>query len=254
LVGSVPTLVERHFDFRGGRFDTRQLRVTPEGAAALLRVASDGLWVGIPRGAGPDEVAFQPRWAIEGDFQISASFELLRIDKPRVGYGVGPGVHLVFESGGRDAATLSRLLRVKEGDVFAAHYAVDDPQNANKRKHRVTFAPAAARAGKLRLVRFGETLDYSVADSPEGPFRRIWRTHVVRDRVREIRFVLNRHGTTAGGEVIWKNVTIRAERICESQARGGGVAIAAALLVAATLAGWLWYCRVKRVRDGASEC
>ncbi len=131
-------MVERRFDFRGGQFDNTELRVVGQGTAKCFQPGSEGLRISIPGGSSPGKVAFKPQSGIEGDFEITASFELVRIGKPNKGYGVGPGIYISTKSRGEDAATLSRLVRVKEGDVFGAHYATSaDPKNEGKRKQHL---------------------------------------------------------------------------------------------------------------------
>jgi len=247
LQASERPMVERRFDFRNGQFDNTQLRPIGEGTARLLQPGPDGLRVSIPGGAGPDRVGFKPQWAIEGDFEITASFEVARADKPDKGYGVGPGVHLIFKSPGEDAATLSRLIRVKEGDVFGAHYATsDDPKNPKQRNRRVKLSPASERSGKLRLVRSGDTLHYFVVDGNADDFREIDQGPVVREPVGQIWIVLNRHGASTAAQVVWKDLTVRAEAFRDPKVRGRGVPIAIVAGALAALAGGLWYWRTRK--------
>lgn len=245
-------MVERRFDFRKGQFDNVQLRPIGEGTARLLQPGPDGLRVRIPAGSGPDRVGFKPQWTIEGDFEITASFEVVRADKPDKGYGVGPGLHLMFKSPGEDAATLSRLVRVKEGEVFGAHYATsDDPKNPKQRNRRVKLSPASERSGKLRLVRTGDSLRYFVVDGNGDDFREIDQGPVVTGPVAQIWFVVNRHGASTGTEVVWKDVTVRAEvfRDPEVRGRGGQIAILAAVLAALLVVpAGVWYWRARKAR------
>ncbi len=110
------------------------------------------------------------------------------------------------------------------------------------------MSPASERSGKLRLVRSGDRLRYFVVDGNGDDFREIDQGAVVTDPVGQIWFVLNRHGAGTATEVVWKDLTVRAEAFRDPKARGRGIQIAIAAAALAALGGGLWYWRARKAR------
>jgi hypothetical protein len=84
-----------HCDFRGGIYDDRWLGIEPSGPLSSLAKADEqGLRIAIPAKTNCRGVGVYTRFGVHGDFEITASFEILKADKPREGGGVGPELYL----------------------------------------------------------------------------------------------------------------------------------------------------------------
>ncbi|GIW93430.1 MAG: hypothetical protein KatS3mg110_1471 [Pirellulaceae bacterium] len=240
---------QRIFDFQNSQYDRMQLRPLVAGMARLVEPTPKGLRMHLPAGPGPERVGIKPVFSIQGDFEITASFEVVRLEQPKSGSGVGPAIHLVFQSPLEPTAVLSRLQRQEGRQVFSSYYAVwDDAQKKSDRQKRLQFRAARDKLGKLRVVRTGETLEFYVVDGLSDNFELVDRVPAVPYDVREIWLVLNRHGDSAAGEVIWKDVTIRAAGFSTPQPRPRGnwlvrAVPAVVVILAATAAVWLWWRR-----------
>ncbi|GIW92676.1 MAG: hypothetical protein KatS3mg110_0717 [Pirellulaceae bacterium] len=102
---------QRTFDFQNSQYDRMQLRPLVAGMARLVEPNAKGLRMHLPAGPGPERVGIKPVFSIQGDFEITASFEVVRAEQPKSGSGVGPAIHLVFQSPLEPTAVLSRLQR-----------------------------------------------------------------------------------------------------------------------------------------------
>jgi len=211
---------EYRVDFRDGNFDNRQLRLIGAGSSGLVKPGPSGLLTSVPAGVDIKEVGFTTKCLIKGDFEITASYEILGLAPPTSGYGVGACIHLVAVSKEEHAATLSRLKRVEEGDVYAAHTAWY--ADGGKREHLLRLFHTKADFGKLRLVRIGNTLEYSVADEKSEEFRQLRRVAFTDADVELVRVSVNRNGARSAASVLWKDFTIRAAEISDLPRRSSG--------------------------------
>lgn len=247
------SLVERRFDFRGAQVDNLQLRPVGPGATNFLAPTADGMRIAVPALEGGADIGVAARFAIGGDFEITATYELVDVPKPDAGYGVGPSLHVRISSAGDDAATIGRLHRLAEGQVCSAHYATTPASAApgTQRRHRVRLAASSAKSGKLRLVRSEGILRYLVADGEGDEFRLIDGVETTQGPIEEIRVVLARNGASTPAEVLLKEFTIRAEQVFEPTPWAGwGGRAAIVVLALAALGGGLWYWRKRRSARG----
>ncbi len=100
----------------------------------------------------------------EGDFEVTATVEVLHADPPESGYGVG--VVLVVNKAGSahgEWASLGRQNRAQSGEVLYSATGQDLPPGYEGHEE-----PCTDRVGKLRLKRAGTTLSYLWAPGPKG--------------------------------------------------------------------------------------
>lgn len=218
---------EYRVDFRDGNFDNRQLSLIGAGSSRLIKAGPSGLLIKTPAKIAINEVGFAAKCVVKGDFEITASYEILDLAKPDSGYGVGPCMHVLTESKAEHAATLSRLQRVKEGDVYAAHSAwyADAENGPREREHRVRLFDTKADSGKLRMVRSGTKLQYLVADERSEEFRQVDQVEFTDADVELIRISLNRNGAQSDATVLWKDFSIRAKEISDLPRRRPGLGV-----------------------------
>lgn len=212
---------EVRFDFRGSQFDNAQLKLLDPGTSWLVVPEADGLRVVMPQAARVDEVGFGPRAGLRGDFEIAAAFEIIKLSSPATGYGIGPRIHITTATEDEQAATVARLRRVRERDIFSAHSAryVATERDPRERKHATATVPTSALAGKLVLRRTGTNLQYMAIDG-EGEIPAEIRSAPFTDAdVSSVRISLHRGGASTAGEVRWKEVVLRADEFVPP--RGG---------------------------------
>jgi LPXTG-motif cell wall-anchored protein len=158
-------------DFRNGQLDRRVLSLVGKQVHQFAALEKAGLRI---TQAKPDQrlepVGCQTRFSIHGDFQVTATFEILDAPKPRIGFGNGVTLRLVKAPPEANAATLAWFNHPERGEVFVAD---DERSVGDKREHKHEFFPTSAKAGKLRIARTGSQVRFSIAEDGEGAFREV---------------------------------------------------------------------------------
>lgn len=241
---------EARFDFRGSQFDNARLRVLGEGTAELLVPEADGLRIAIPQGVTVDEVGFAPRFGLRGDFEIIVTFEVIHLPTPTSGYGVGPRIYIGTATEDEQAATVARLRRVREGDVFSVHNAryVATKDAGRERTHRTVFVPATGKVGRIGLRRTGTNLQYLASEGEGGIPAEIGSWPFTAADVSSVRMSLHGHGAAAAGVMRWKDVAIRADEFVRPHGSrmAGRLLALGALLVPVAVGIGVWRYRRRR--------
>jgi hypothetical protein len=157
----------RDFDLRGpnipgglqviGDDAGRCVRPEPQG----LRVTISDDWVHPWGGVGVRSTV-----ALSGNFEVTATYEILRADTPPSGYGVGASLRLQLADRSNDMAAVCRLVRPAGVPVVLWDRTVPGP--GGKRRVQLGESPDAAPVGRLRLKRADGTLQYLWAPGTDG--------------------------------------------------------------------------------------
>jgi hypothetical protein len=206
----VPLSAECRFDFAGGNFNPLQLFPigvdTIYGLQRFQREAS-GLRVTIPphQGSTKPYIGFVPLLTIHGDFEITASYELLAADPPTVPACVGADLYLLLHRT-LNAAGLRRGVGMDGQQVYFVHWSQTD-ETGERQSDSLAF-PAEDRSGKLRLQRCGAILRFLVGDQ-EG-FRVLHEREHDSGPVGLLRVAAMSDGAASTVDVRWHDLTIRA--------------------------------------------
>lgn len=182
---------------------------------------SDGLHVNRPGIDGYADRWFATRMRIHGDFDITATFDDLTINPTETGSG-GIALTAVLEN---ESLTHARIYR---GTIFTAgHPDQRIMQSEFTRLREGKFYPTwigttaeEATSGRLRLARRGDAVHCLFAEG-DSPHYRLVHTELVGSEslllegVRLYVQVQSSPGNPASTTVVWKDLTIRAERITE---------------------------------------
>ncbi|NLX95675.1 MAG: DUF1583 domain-containing protein [Rhodopirellula sp.] len=241
---------EKRFDLRDSQFDNAALRLAPAGTSRLVVPEADGLRMMIPAAARVDEVGIQPRVGLRGDFEIIVTYEIIKIAPPKSGYGCGPRIYISTATEDEQAATISRMKRVKEGDSFCAHSAryVAAEQGERQRQHVIHIAPAAAGTGRLCLRRTGKDLHWLADDAERDVLIERHTAPFTDADVSYVQISLHRGGAKTAADARWKEVILRADEFVGGRdANSGGWLLAlGGLLAGAVVAIGVWYYRRAR--------
>src|SRR5262249_28486074 len=133
-------------DFRlGGPDPDNEMKLEDEGLRITLAADRPQNWV----------AEVHPNVPLIGDFEFTATYELLSAQQPVKGYGVGVNLTIQDKQQRKIFAKVSRVNRPNVGSVyFAEHWP---PYDARTR-------PSDAKSGQLRLTRVGETLYFLVSE------------------------------------------------------------------------------------------
>jgi hypothetical protein len=195
--------------FLDKKYDFRRLRISaPGGATTLVRPDSRGVRITIPPKFG-GSVAIETKFAIHGDFDLRASYEILSTPKPLVGFGVGPEL-LVKPRGGWDKlASLSRFARPKD-TVYSASFV---RRVEEEKKVSGNWPTTSTTKGTLRLVRTGPIVHYLVAEGNKPGFRPIYQVEFGDEDLEMARLAAVTGGSLAAVDVLWKDIEVRAEAL-----------------------------------------
>ncbi len=159
-------------DFRGGRRPEPPLALTGPDADTLTRPEDGGFRITLPaqrkeKGA----VGLELNSPLDGDFEITVGYEILKVDRPRVGeFGAGFELWLMTATATKESLGCYRLLRVPDGDVFASTRTTTVDGKRHGQQH---FDKASSMAGQLRLTRQGNKATCWASEKTGGPFREL---------------------------------------------------------------------------------
>jgi hypothetical protein len=203
--------------------DLRGLSAMPENmrtVGAGVRWESAGARV--TAAAGHDRLptaGVSASFQIKGDFEITASFEILKAETPADGYGVGVSIYAAIDTDTQHSVSLARRVMPNGNNVFVS----DRMQpGADQPGHFVKVMPAKANTGKLRIQRIGTNVRFLVADGSDGEFVPILqtptgggeKTEFVQFGSSELRFVqigADAGTSQAGFDVRFFDFAVRAE-------------------------------------------
>jgi serine/threonine protein kinase len=200
-------------DFTKEAFDVRDIALTGGHAEELVHAEPLGLRIKMPPGMGkPEGVGIKPRFKIRGDFDLSATFEILQADKPTEGYGVGAQMSLETESPTKEAATAEWTYTPgKDGTRFISTRIVG--QADGNRQYRVQSLAANRRAGTLRLVRTGPTLRASYRDEGDSTERSLPAVELGTEDVAWLKVVANTGISDHPVDIRLKTLTLSADEL-----------------------------------------
>ncbi|QDT98296.1 DUF1583 domain-containing protein [Gimesia aquarii] len=211
---------EHFFSFWGEQFDNELLVPLGRGTVKLLQPRSEGLLFTLPTGYKLSAVGVSPRFQIQGDFEITASFEVPSWKDPESGYGMGPSLYLRMHDEKESAVMIGRLLRPEHKHVFSTTLSTTV---ASKRNYNVKLYDTKTNIGKLRLVRESSMLKFFVSEGASEPFRELREVELGTADVDLLRLGVQQSDIKTPVRVLWKDLSIKAEAFPnhpESQAKG----------------------------------
>lgn len=211
---------EHYFSFRGEQFDNELLVPLGRGTVRLLQPRSEGLLFTLPTGYKLSAVGVSPRFQIQGDFEIIASFEVPSWKDPESGYGMGPSLYLRMHDEKESAAMIGRLLRPKHKHAFSTTLSTTVD---SKRNYDVKLYDTKTNSGKLRLIREGSILKFFVSEGASKSFRELREVELGTADVELLRLGVQQSDIKTPVQVLWKDLIVKAEAFPnhpESQAKG----------------------------------
>lgn len=200
-------------DLCGSELDGKVFRMMPPKLEQHVQTGSDGLRLLAPPELKALGFAFMP--PLRGDFEVTASYALphaTKLGSPRRRSGGGACMRVWSFDGKRQLAGFFGVngLQADQGGCYTMNRG-----HIENGKHdiRGETTRTSARSGRLRVVRKGATLYFLAADEDSPEFRRLHQIPFTTDNTAGIRLGVHPVDPTAGMEVRWKNLVIRAEGI-----------------------------------------
>jgi hypothetical protein len=200
---------EYRIDFRKGEYDTRWLKMDgAPGAVKLVQPDKRGLRFTIPNGLGVGP-AVATKFGVHGDFEITATFEVLSRVRPDVGYGMGADMVIKPPGGWDKFASISRFIKTDDTVFSMVHKEkVGDKENWNAK-----IQPTQAASGRLRLVRIGPTVHFQIAEGEDKTFRELFVSDYGDEDLEVVRISATTGGSQKAVDLLWKDLSVRAESL-----------------------------------------
>ena len=171
-------------------------------------LTSEGLRFTIPNGLG-EGPAVATKFGIRGDFEITATFEVLSKLRPDVGYGMGADMVIKPPGGWDKFASISRFSKTDDTVFSMVHKEkVGEKENWNAKLH-----PTRATSGRLRLVRVGPTLHYQLAEGDAKIFHEMFVSEYGAEDLECVRLSATTGGSNKAVDLLWKDLSVRAEEL-----------------------------------------
>jgi hypothetical protein len=200
---------EYKVDFRQGSYDIRWLRIDgPGGTARLVQPEKAGLHFTVPAGLGQGATV-ATKFGIAGDFEITGTFEALSRGRPEIGWGMGPEIFIKPPGGWDKFASAGRFLR-PEATVYSLVHGF---KAGEEKKYDAIIIPTESRTGRFRLVRTGTTLHFQVAEGEAAEFHQRFTTEFGSEPLEFVRLAAVTGGSQKMVDVLWKDLTVRAEEL-----------------------------------------
>jgi len=203
-------LVDLYRDFRKQTEDDALVFMGAEASTSIRH--EGGLRVLLPadrNDKGPVGVATKLR--LRGDFEITASFEIIDVPRPAAGFGAGVSLFVQFDEPRYSAAAVAHYHTVRGMNVYSGdrHTIGDD----GKSIHHGNNKPTAAKIGRLQLIRVGTELLFLAAEGLENPPVLFHKAAVGREDVHLLRLSGTTGNAPARADVRLLDLRIRGERI-----------------------------------------
>jgi hypothetical protein len=161
-----PATREVYQDFRNKRFPTDAFAPGGFDPASELKAENEGLRITLAAERGQHYLSeVFTTFPLTGDFEFTATFQILSAQPPVKGYGVGVNLTISTTTEPKKFGKLCRVLRAEEGSVYLAESWPPYQKRARK---------AEAMAGQLRLARVGAALYLLAAVDAGQEFQQIW--------------------------------------------------------------------------------
>lgn len=189
--------------------DSHFARYGYQPARTIVR-ETHGVRIRLPSGAtGIGQTGLYSYFAVAGDFEVSAAYDLLDLPPPRGGYGVSCGIAVDTQGpGGMIALTRGQALKQQPGYTVTRGLPGDVGT-----KYETTHHPSTAKTGRLVLRREKAEVICLGADGPTAGPKELARLPFVNATVRQVRVFADPGGSDTAVDVRLTQVKVRAEEI-----------------------------------------
>lgn len=208
-LGAGPLQEKIELQLRDGIDQHPEFELWGPNARQLSRTDTRGLRIQLTPGRKQLRgVGVQPRFHIQGDFDITLTYEELVVREPIPTTGSGVNLWLEFDGSTKLTVSLTRLDKKKE-KVFGANKIT--PGDNGKLQYQTVNRPAKHNFGRLRLIRTGAQLQYLVCDGRDSDFTEIRTLEVGTDNVKSMRAICTTGSQKGDVQVRLVSLVIQAE-------------------------------------------
>ncbi len=180
-------------------------RVTPTDEGLRMELAGLDKW---------NNLIVRARIRIEGDFDVTATFDDFKIQTPALGRAAGSYLHVLFENEQRDDVGLLRRIFNKGASTLEVATSFV-PVKGERRKYLSRSHPSVALAGTMRLARRGKTVYFLFAETDSDKFNLLdqWHVNDAPSLQDGFRLMLQTGAEGEDSSVVWKKISVRADKI-----------------------------------------
>ncbi len=208
----LPAEFSHRFDEDG--FQSAYFKPIPPRPRRRFEPLADGLHAGVSASESWENVMIMPRFTVQGDFDLEVGFDQLQLRGHRTSAIMLHTTHVGDE---RTHYRLQRALGDRDAERLNATSDSMHP-DGSLRYAQLEGEFSEASSGRLRLARRGETMYYLFAEGDSMAFRIIATQQVAATDIDAatiedgIQFQVMGDGTSSV-DVVWKSLSIRAERM-----------------------------------------
>lgn len=252
LLPGQQSAAELYEDFRGRRIPEGLVKLVGPNVRQWVNPEEEGLRFNLPADRPPAPLGVHTEFPITGDFEITATYEVLDAEQPKKGYGVGVNITFSPDAEQVRRGTLARF-RLASGESGLLVRC----KNPGGTDLTPRIVPADVRGvGRFRFKREGATVRFLVADGLQDDFQQLHEFDYGTDSVGLVRFVVNTGNVPAAIDARLIDLRIRCDSIPGVEATAAPAATtrsslplllalsAAVLLMTGLFLFWLWRRRV----------
>jgi hypothetical protein len=192
LLPAQSTPETHHYDFRDNKPLPADLSLFGPDAEAVVKPTQEGLRIALPTAGRKSTgwgVALQ--YGLAGDFELTATYELLQLEQPTRGVGAGVALNALPTAFSTKFTKVGRFVHSDGLNLFKAELS----DKNNPRINEFNGVPASTHGGQLRLMRIGSRMHYQVADAPGAGFHEFAAWEYGTEDLAMIRFIANNNGS-----------------------------------------------------------
>jgi hypothetical protein len=177
---------------------------------------AQGLRVQRPAVEGYCNVTIAPNLTVSGDFDVTAEFEQLVTDAREPNTASTIMLLAVADNPAADEGAVIRQRTLFRGSDREVVQCVRVTQlTGQQRRQYFALQPMEAVAGRLRLARRGDRIYYLFAENDSQQFRLLGDESFPRDNLalEGLRLVAQINGASGSVGVVWKSLSLRAEKL-----------------------------------------
>jgi hypothetical protein len=215
-------------------------------ARSIVQEAGGGYRFVLPAGvAGVGQTGVYSSFTLSGDCEVWFTFELLKLQPPREGYGSGVGLAFdVGEEVGR--GSIQRVDKPAKESVYVLQTSPGTGPAKVRLKDEYRSVATTARSGRIGLRRVNKDLIFLASDDPAAPPKEVGQLPFTDGTVRAVRFFADTGGSPTAVDVRVRDIQARAEQITGGVPRREAVrsrwwwALALVPVAGAGLLLWRW--------------
>jgi hypothetical protein len=232
-----PRLIDTHFARYGAQFTRNVSREL------------GGIRIRLPATAKAGHTGLYSYFAVAGNFEMTADFELIDLPKPETGYGSAVGIALDADRVATGGISLCRGRHPKEGSAFWVTRATPSDSGT---KYESKFFSAEKIRGKFGFRREKDAIICLASDGLNEPMKELERVPFTAGTLRPLRVYADNGGSSLPVDVKVVNLILQAEEVTggipeigrESYAWIVGLVISTSVITALSV--FFWRARRRR--------